>query len=49
MNSAVNSATDIAHRISTAQTYAVFADFTVEIKMFNYFPLVLIYKLHPIF
>lgn len=49
MNSAVNSAIDIARRISTAQTYAVFADFTVEIKNLNFFPLFLIYKLHPIF
>lgn len=49
MNSAVHSAIDIAHSISTAQMYAVFTDFTVEIKILNYFPLFLIYKLHPIF
>lgn len=49
MNSAVNSAIEIARRTSTAQTYVVFADFTVEIKILNYFPLILIYKLHPIF
>lgn len=33
MNSAVHSAADIAHSISTAQMYAVFADFTTEIKI----------------
>lgn len=33
MNSAVHSVADIANSISTAQMYAVFADFTIEIKI----------------
>lgn len=43
MNSAELSATDIGHSTSTSQTHAAFIDFTAEIKILNYFPLLLMY------
>lgn len=43
MNSAELSATDIGHSTSMAQTHAAFTDFSEEIKILNYFPLLLIY------
>lgn len=49
MNTSVHSAIDIAHRTSAAQMFVVFAGFLGEIKILNYFPLSLIYKVDPSF
>lgn len=39
----MNSAIDIGHSTSMVETHAAFIDLTAEIKILNYFPLLLMY------